>query len=60
MTIKYKGFYIVPDRLLGYSLRDWSGYWCCSKTSVHQIKLAIDQIVIANAKNNPEKLRLVK
>lgn len=43
--IKYKGFTIIEDRLLGWSLIDRFGNWAKSATSVQNLKDTIDRIL---------------
>lgn len=49
--IKYKGFTIIEDRLLGWSLIDRFGNWAKSSTSVEKLKATIDRIL------NHEKIK---
>jgi hypothetical protein len=58
-TISYKGFYIQPDKLLNFSLIDQKGNWCCSDSTVQDIKRSIDQIIIARVADKPHTLKLI-
>lgn len=44
-TIEYKGFQIIPDKLLGYSLIDRKGNWARSALYIEQLKESVDQIL---------------
>ncbi len=59
-SITYKGFGIIPDKLLNYSLIEPSGKWCCSETRVYSIKLSIDAIIIARIANKPQQLKIIR
>jgi len=41
----YKGFKIVPDKKLGYSLIDRKGKWACSKTGKEELEEIVDDIL---------------
>jgi len=41
----YKGFDIKEDKLFGYSAYDRQDKWMCSKTSIDELKIIINQII---------------
>lgn len=44
-TINYHGFIIMPDKLLGFSMYDRQGGWCCSCLSIEKAKEIADGII---------------
>lgn len=47
-TIDYHGFHIYPDKLLGYSMLDRDGVWCCSALDINQLKKIADGIIASD------------
>ena len=44
-SVDYRGFTIIQDKILGYSLIDRHGAWACSMISIEKIKNQIDKIL---------------
>lgn len=43
-THTYRGYSITEDKMLGYSLICPKGHWCCSDSTVDDIKKLVDRI----------------
>jgi len=43
--LNYKGFTIIKDRLLGFSLIDRHGNWACSKGNIDYLKNIVNDII---------------